>query len=561
MSTAKIERKYGKIHLSQDGKNWIITEMEPHVSIKLKHFFNRIPKHAVVPYEITHNPENCNDLLWFMARYPLSMSYKDKNIMSENEDLYKAYINKTEAIFKADYVPRETKFIHGHKLRNYQGLAVDMYMNVHRLLLADDLGLGKTVTAIATMLQPGMLPTAVVCQGHLRNHWEEQIGKLSNLRVHIIKKAKAYKLPEADVYIFKYTSLSGWTEFFTTRFFKNVIYDEVQELRRVESAKYSNCRVLSLHAEYCMGLSATPIYNYGDEIFNILNVIKDNCLGSWNSFWTEWFGGSSNKVKDPKALGSYLRESLLVLRRTRAEVKMELPDVNKQVIYVDYDEDEVDKSDELAAKLAIKIFTGSFTERGHAAREFDMKMRHDTGIAKAKSVAAAVKLILESGEKFLLAGWHRDVYEIWLKELALYNPVLYTGSENEKQKNENLKRFIEGDSQILIMSLRSGVGVDGIQHVCNNIGIGELDWTPKVHEQLIARVDRDGQDEMVNAYYFLCDYGSDPVVSEILGLKNYQSTNIMNPFETSVKENYSDDSRIKEMAKQFLKKHNIQIPQ
>lgn len=571
MSTAKIERKYGKIHLSQDGKNWIITEMEPHVSIKLKQFFNRIPKHSALPYTIINTDENCNDLLWFMDRYPLDISAGDHKKMHGQRVNFAEYINKTEHIFTKEYVPRETHFIDGYHLRNYQSQAFDMYMIVKRLLVGDDLGLGKTVVGIASMLQAECSPTAVVCQGHLRSHWEEQIAKYTNLRVHLIKKAKAYDLPEADVYVFKYTSLSGWTEFFQTGFFKNAIFDECQELRRSESDKYYSCKVLSKSVEYCLGLSATPVYNYGSEIYNVLNCIKDNCLGDSESFYTEWCrsaggyvyssNGRSIAVSDPKALGAYLREQRLVLRRTRAEVGMELPPVNKQIIYVEHNDDDVDESEELAKQLAIGIFTGSYQERGQAALEFDIRLRQSTGLGKARAVATAVKLLLESGEKILLAGWHREVYDIWLKMLADYNPVMYTGSESERQKKEAKERFVNGDSRVMFMSLRSGVGVDGIQFVCNNVAFGELDHSPKVHEQFIARSDRPGQENKVNAYFFVSDYGSDPVMLERLGLKNYQSTNIMNPFETSVKENYSDDSRIKEMAKQFLKKHNIQIPQ
>ena len=78
-------------------------------------------------------------------------------------------------------------------------------------------------------------------------------------------------------------------------------------------------RILSKHAEYVLGLSATPVYNYGDEIYNVLESLSPGCLGEWQEFSREWLGWDGRKVKDPKALGSFLREKYLMVRRTRAE--------------------------------------------------------------------------------------------------------------------------------------------------------------------------------------------------------------------------------------------------
>jgi hypothetical protein len=44
-------------------------------------------------------------------------------------------------------------------------------------------------------------------------------------------------------------------------------------------------------------------------------------------------------------------------------------------------------------------------------------LRQATGIAKAPFVADFVRLLVESGEKVLLYGWHREVYSIWRDKL------------------------------------------------------------------------------------------------------------------------------------------------
>lgn len=111
-------------------------------------------------------------------------------------------------------------------------------------------------------------------------------------------------------------------------------------------------------------------------------------------------------VKDPPALGAYLEDSFVTLRRTEADVDAQLPPMAPPVVIeVPYDEGPLDSVDDLARRLAIRVQEGHFRERGQAAREFDMLMRHKTGVAKAPYVAAQVKMLIDAGRSVMLAGW------------------------------------------------------------------------------------------------------------------------------------------------------------
>lgn len=294
----------------------------------------------------------------------------------------------------------------------------------------------------------------------------------------------------------------------------------------------------------------------------MIDCIKPFALGNKDDFLREWCSGWGRRVRvvDPQALGTYLRESFLMLRRTRKEVGRELPPINTIVHTVEYDEAEVQKAENIARQLAIRATTGSFMERGVAARDLDIFVRHSTGVAKAKGVAEYVKILLDNNEPIILVGWHRDCYDIWLKELADYNPVMYTGSETPAQKEKSKEAFIKGETNLFIISLRSGVGLDGLQEVCTTVVFGELDWSPKIHDQVTGRTNRDRKDEQkqVTAIYLVSDCGSDPLIIDLLGLKASQSHGIMNPLDTGIQEQYSDESRIQLLAKRYLeKKHSI----
>ncbi len=288
-----------------------------------------------------------------------------------------------------------------------------------------------------------------------------------------------------------------------------------------------------------------------------MDILQSGVLGSREEFLREWggFAGNHVKVNNPAALGSYLREQGLMLGRTRKEVGRELPQTIKVPQFIDADASALEKVAGDAAAMARLILsdTTSRQEKFRAAGELDWKMREATGIAKAPYVAEFVKLLLEAEEKVVLFGWHRAVYDIWNDMLADHRPVMYTGSESPKQKDEAQDAFVHGDSRVLIMSLRSGAGVDGLQLASRTAVFGELDWSPQVHEQAIGRLRRDGMaDEPPVAYFLNSTEGSDPAIMETLAVKRNQAEPLLSPdgklFENSVQ----DESRARMLANHVL---------
>ncbi len=550
-----VVRTYGRLYLSKDKKHWFVNNAEPHVCIKIKALFKKIGYGATQPFKFINNNENCFDLLWFIERYPLSIEANELIRLKKGKKQHIDNVNELELILLPDYKPREVILNEPYKARNYQLTGKDVYLKNYRILIGDDIGLGKTLIGIISCLEQITRPCVVTVQTHMPKQWKAAIEMFTNLKVHLMKGTKPYSLPPADIYITKYSCLAGWSNVFETKIFKSSVFDEMQELRCSGTAKYEGAKSLSNNVEYCLGLTATPIYNYGDEIFNVLDVLKEGCLGSRYDFLREWTNGGKS-VQDPKALGTYLRENFLLLRRTRKEVGMELPPVNKIIHNVGYDESEVVKADELAKILAIKVTSGSFVERGQASRDLDILMRHATGVSKARNVAEYVRILLSNGEPVVLAGWHRDVYDIWLEELKEFNPVMYTGTESPAHKERSKTAFINGETNLFIISLRSGVGLDGLQKRSSIMVIGELDHSPKVHDQLIGRLDRDGQDEQVTAIYLVSDYGSDPLIIDRLSIKSSQSHNIINPL-VAVEDQYCDESIIKRLAEKYLDKKKV----
>lgn len=573
-------RTYGTARLVRG--EWHVN-VEPHIAIRLKRLFRRVGKqHGTIKLAATE--EVSRDLLWFAERYPLEIDGRDE--LETKARAFDQRVESFDALLSGRIAPRTFEL--AIPPREYQRVAADLAIQSGGLLIADDVGLGKTASAIAALTDASTRPALVVTLTHLPRQWERELGRFApGLRVHVLRKGTPYDIAQAssrarrqsgaqmslvshdqvegppfpDVIVTNYHKLAGWADALAGKV-RTVVFDEAQELRRADSDKYRGAWHIAKACSFRIALTATPVYNYGIEFFNLMELIRPDALGSRSEFTTEWCKagfGDANKIPiaDPKAFGTYAREAGLMIRRTRADVGRELPHLTKSIVHVDSDEKAIESVGADVAELAKLILAqgGGWSERGQAARELDWRLRQATGIAKAPYVAEFVRLLVESGEKVVLYAWHREVYSILADRLARCSPVFYTGTESVNRKDESVRRFIEGDAKVLIMSLRAGAGLDGLQGHCRNVVFGELDWSPGVHEQAIGRVHRDGQGDPVVAYFLVADSGADPVMLDVLGLKRGQVEHIRDP-DAALVESIATDA-VKRLAEEFLRQRGL----
>lgn len=557
------------------GSTWEI-DAQAHALIRLKRLFGRAAReHGKV--RLKNTEEVCRDLVWFCQRFPLEVTPRD--VMEGRARAFDERAQSVEDLLSGKIDPRPFEL--AIPARTYQRVAADMAMRSGGLLIADEVGIGKTVTAICTLTDPATRPALVVTLAHLPRQWERELHRFApDLKVHVVRKGTPYdvtrrrRTPKGqlslitpdfpDVLIMNYHKLAGWADALAPKI-RSVIFDEVQELRRRESNKYKAAQHFARHAGLRIGLSATPIYNLGGEMWSVLDVLCPGSLGTWTEFIREWCGGMSNqgkaKVQNPKAFGLALREQGLMIRRTRTDVGRELPELTKVIHHVEADTKALDDVADAAAELAKIILAqgGMGITKMRASEELDWRLRQATGISKAPYIAEFVRMLVDNGEKVVLYAWHREVHSLLRTRLASCSPVFYTGTESAAGKERSLHAFTQGDANVLIISLRSGAGLDGLQGYCRTIVFGELDWSPGIHEQCIGRVHRDGQGEPCVAYFLLSDTGSDPVVADALGLKKAQAEGVQDPNGALV-EKLAAKTDVKKLAAAYLEQRGIALP-
>lgn len=548
---------------TQTGK-WEL-HAEPHIRRKVRRMFDAAAESRLEYITFPNNPATCIDLEWLRQRWLFEMTPHDENLMRafalverERENITKQIM---EGSWKTDQPPLAVP------LRDYQVIGVEFAKANKGVLVGDDLGLGKTSIAIGLMASSNTLPAVVLCETHVQKQWYNEIKKFAPWLKVAIARSTMPEINDADVQIVPYSKVAGWAGYLER---KTMILDEVQNLRGgKESKRYEAIFEAAAAATYRIGLSATPVYNYGGEIFHIMNVLQPGCFGTEGEFYREWcqFVGTKWRIKEPDALGSYMREAGLMIRRVRSDVGRQLPPVTLLAQAVQHKESVLKRLSGEALQLARTILQGTNLQKGQAARQFDMKLRQATGIAKAPFVADFVLDLVRGGKKVLLTGWHREVFDIWQfafqEESVPY--WMYTGSESTSRKENTVQSFVESDVPgVMIMSNRSGAGLNELQKVCSTVVIGEYDWCPNVHKQIIGRLQRDGQfsAEGVTAIFCTADAGSDPIIARILGVKMEQGHGITDPtipFEEVTTAlpitEAADDNTIAALAREFIAKY------
>lgn len=575
-------KTYGTIGHVPEGPGgmplWTI-KAEPQVMVRLKRFFPRIQKHRSGQVTLVDTPEIAAELSWFCAgRWPLDFEDADaRNCLRRQTLTYEEGLEAVERVLSGDSVEADTGWLEPsdhYEKRAEQYQAADLCMTTSNLMLADLVGKGKTFTSLLLLRNPAALPMLVVTLAHLPEQWLEELNEaFPMLRGHILRKGTPYDISakremkgyQPDVLITNYAKLDGWSDHLAGKI-RTVVFDEVHELRHATTDRYKAAGHIADLAAYRIGLSGTPIYNYGGEIFNVMDILSKGCLGSREEFLREWgrpMGNGRTAVRDPEVLGRHLRGEGIFLRRGWKSDELD-PKVIRFAI--DSSKDVYEAEAAGALELAKLVVSSNPKEAFTARGQLDMKLREATGVAKAPYVADFTRMLLEEDpeRRVLLFGWHYAVYSIWEERLKDFEPVMYRGRESKAQKKRSENAFLEGESRLMIMSLRSGAGLDGLQEACNVAVFGELDWSPAQHKQALGRLDprrgSKGEDAEQPAlgYFLVSDTGADPELEKVLNLKRMQSERMLDPDAPLLEEVEDHGDKIRHLAEAYLAEHGEQ---
>ena len=494
---------------------------------------------------VSDNDENVKHLKWIAERYPLTI-------------LSKSVWNRKTAslIVKKQRVPKIEKLEKATPSNQFRGTLLDfqregldfLLKSSGNALLADEMGLGKTVQTLAYLSkEKNAFPALIVAPLVTLTHWQREIEKFlkkksKNGKINskasptstMIRIGKSSDIGNYDFYIINYELLHKRADDLAKPPIRSIVCDEVQHLRSKTTQKYAAVKKLAAKesVKYRVGLSGTPIYNRGSEIWPIVDILKPGLLGNFKEF-CEYFCWVDEKGKaivlDNKR--DTLRKQLtthVMLRRKKSDV---LKDLKDKVRY-----QEVIASDERFYKAELdKIWKKLEEEQSYAETAFDKSAsyhraieseRQAAGLAKLKHVVEFVNEVMETEESIVVFCHHKAIHTLLHESLEEHNPSSIIGGQTLTTRDNEIDRFQKGQTRLMIAGLRAGnVGINLTK--ARYVIFAELDWSPAIHRQAEDRLHRIGQKNKVFAYYLVGKGTLDEHVADILVDKAYEIDTIL----------------------------------
>ena len=499
------------------------------------------PNEVIVP----DNEKNVKQISLILERYPLEILSKSVwQRKLRNKTIKKQIEQKPEKLAKAV----AGKQFRG-KLLNFQKMGLDFLLKSSgNALLADDMGLGKTVQTLAYIAsEKQSLPALIVAPLVTLTNWQREIERFMKKKskngrivendvptITSIRSGKRGEISNYDFYLINYELLHKRQDDLAKLKIRTLVCDEVQHLRSKTTQKYKAVKTLASmkSMKYRVGLSGTPIYNHGSEIWPIVDILKPGLLGNFKEF-CEYFcyqdeKGKAIVVPNKRDSLRYVLQRDVMLRRKKSDVLKELKD---KVRYKEtIDADETYYKNELN-----KIWSKLEEEQKNAETEFNklasyqraiQSERQAAGVAKLHHVIDFVKNIMEIEESVVVFCHHKYIHKLLHESLQEFKPSSIIGGQNDQIRQDNIDRFQNGDTKLMVAGLRAGsMGINLTR--AKYVIFAELDWSPAIHRQAEDRLHRIGQKNTVFAYYLIGKRTLDEHVANILVDKSYEIDAIM----------------------------------
>jgi len=398
------------------------------------------------------------------------------------------------------------------------------------VLIADQMGLGKTIQAIGTMNHLGTETAIVVCPASLKENWRRELEKwlVADLDVAIYRD----ELPDADVVIVNYALMStreniaGTLNSMDTEM---LILDESHYIKNKDANRTERCR--DLEAQKRIFLTGTPIKNRPIELWTQLYELTDEF-----DFWSYAkryanatkgrFGWDMTGASNLEELQQRLRSEVMV-RRRKEDVLEDLPEKMRQMIPLaqnglgalvekeqslyESHEDEIAEAKREVARAKVTGDEEAYEEaistlkaaRQHAFEDLS-RIRKRLAVRKTDHVVQHVQNVLESEDKVVVFAHHKEVIAELEDEFG-DEAVSLTGDTPSEDRQEAVDRFQNDDDVRVFIGSIHAAGTGLTLTAASHVVFAELDWTPSVNRQAEDRCHRIGQDESVQVQYLVVD--------------------------------------------------------
>ena len=413
-------------------------------------------------------------------------------------------------------------------------------------LLADDVGLGKTISAglvLSELISRNRVSkTLIVCPKILMPQWKEEL--ISKFRIeadygsgvsairHGISKLKKQ---DQGVFITTYASARDHLHRFEEAGFQMLILDEAHKLRNLygtqappKTAIRMRKALADRNFRYVLMLTATPIQNRLWDLYSLIDLLTvarghQNPFGSEERFARRYIADSSDKAR--KLNPKYKEEFRSIVygymsRVRRADAKLSFPERKVKLHHVKPTSDELElikvvgreiaSLNKLAQISLLKALVSSpqalLSQLRHMAAKGTIKS--DT-LVKIQEVANKItitsklhglEVLVDRLRKERPGDWRMVVFTQLLEtQKAIAEHLEAKGitfgtinGESARRNQETIRRFSTKTPEINVV-VSTEAGAEGVNLQVANVLVNyDLPWNPMIVEQRIGRIQRLG---------------------------------------------------------------------
>ena len=416
-----------------------------------------------------------------------------------------------------------------------------------RALLADGMGLGKTVQALCLLaLHPEWAPALVVCPASVRVNWvrESQRWLPDPWTVAALASSRD-PWPDASLVVVTYDVAANVARTLeeqkddpltptlatlkATRW-ETVVADEAHRTKNWQAARTRAVRGLGKRAAHFVALTGTPIITRPLDLHGALKTVAPTFVPDKQTFGIRYANGMPRKMGDREwwtydGLSNVgeLRELMagLALRRVKDDVLRDLPPKRRVTVPLvvpaaEYRateaavlRDAMEAAQQQAADRAAARAAAGYTDAdpldpaAAAALMAVGKLWQAVGMMKAPAVADWVADYAEGGGPLLVFYHHREVGDL-LADRVKDEGVRWgriDGSVTGEARAALVDALQAGTLDVLLLSTKAaGEGITLTR--ATDVAFAERDWTAAAEEQAEDRAHRYGLDHPLTVWYW-----------------------------------------------------------
>ncbi|MCB9155588.1 MAG: DEAD/DEAH box helicase family protein [Caldilineaceae bacterium] len=437
-----------------------------------------------------------------------------------------------------------------------------------RALLADEVGLGKTIEAgivMKELILRGLVRTVLVLTpASLTEQWREEFAAKFDEEFTVMNTpAEWAKVQAAEegrwLVSLDRAKLKRHSESILAREYDLLIVDEAHKLKNRSTLAWQF--VNQIRKRYVLMLTATPVQNDLLELYGLITILSPGQLGTVRAFRRHFLDqADARQPRNSASLRRLLND--VMIRNRRSKVDVQFPKRQAAIYHLALSETEFrlyhDVTDYIRRRfrevnveggrnkhlrLTLTTLQRELSSSPQAVAGTLRKMVDDRGytdeqraelagfLQLAESIPVgrklhAVRELLERFPgKFLIFTEYRRTLETVVEQLRQWgiDAIGFHGGMNIQQKEAAVATFrgdeaAEGGGVRVMVSTESGAEGRNLQF-CHQLINYDLPWNPMRVEQRIGRLHRLGQQHDVTIFNLSCNETIEAHIIELLARK------------------------------------------